>query len=175
MRHFINEVLVLRHSAISHLLFTGVQERSRASLGMTIRGEQFYKKAALLYFYAPHHHFSFLISHSSEAFIHNQWTEPPKKLTLNPCKSDCENTQKETSYESRCLCCGGGDRHPLRPGLPSHLPRYHRRRWMLRRGRGLPRLPCKKNETARRTEEIRKRNRESGSFFVGGWWLVTSD
>ena len=50
MRHFINEVLVLRHSAISHLLFTGVQERSRASLGMTIRGEQFYKKAALLYF-----------------------------------------------------------------------------------------------------------------------------
>lgn len=32
-------------------------------------------------------------------------------------------------------------------------------------GRRLPRLPRKENETARRTEEIRKRNRESGSFF----------
>ena len=27
---------------------------------------------------------SFLISHSRKAFIHNQWTEPPKELTLNP-------------------------------------------------------------------------------------------
>ena len=27
---------------------------------------------ALLYFYVPHHHFSFLISHSSEAFNRNQ-------------------------------------------------------------------------------------------------------
>ena len=27
-------------------------------------------------------HSSFLIPHSSKAFIHNQWTEPPKGLTL---------------------------------------------------------------------------------------------
>ena len=27
---------------------------------------------------------SFLIPHSRKAFIHNQWTEPPKELTLNP-------------------------------------------------------------------------------------------
>ena len=27
---------------------------------------------------------SFLIPHSGRAFIHNQWTEPPKGLTLNP-------------------------------------------------------------------------------------------
>ena len=27
---------------------------------------------------------SFLISHSSKAFIHNQWAEPPHGLTLNP-------------------------------------------------------------------------------------------
>ena len=27
---------------------------------------------------------SFLISHSCKAFIHNQWTEPPKELTLTP-------------------------------------------------------------------------------------------
>ena len=26
---------------------------------------------------------SFLIPHSHKAFIHNQWTEPPKELTLN--------------------------------------------------------------------------------------------
>ena len=26
---------------------------------------------------------SFLIPHSRKAFIHNQWTEPPKGLTLN--------------------------------------------------------------------------------------------
>ena len=26
---------------------------------------------------------SFLIPHSRKAFIHNQWTEPPKELTLN--------------------------------------------------------------------------------------------
>ena len=26
---------------------------------------------------------SFLIPNSHKAFIHNQWTEPPKKLTLN--------------------------------------------------------------------------------------------
>ena len=26
---------------------------------------------------------SFLIPHSRKAFIHNQWTEPSKKLTLN--------------------------------------------------------------------------------------------
>ena len=30
--------------------------------------------AALLYFYAPYHHFSFLISHSHEAFKLNQRT-----------------------------------------------------------------------------------------------------
>mgnify|MGYP006973062873 FL=1 len=30
-----------------------------------------------------HHHFSFLISNSCKAFIHNQWTEPPLGLTLN--------------------------------------------------------------------------------------------
>ena len=29
-------------------------------------------------------HFSFLISHSRKAFIHNQWTEPLKELTLHP-------------------------------------------------------------------------------------------
>ena len=34
-------------------------------------------------FYAPHHHSSFLIPHSRKAFIHNQWTEPPKELTPN--------------------------------------------------------------------------------------------
>ena len=27
---------------------------------------------------------SFLIPNSRKAFIHNQWTEPPKGLTLNP-------------------------------------------------------------------------------------------
>ena len=27
---------------------------------------------------------SFLISHLRKAFIHNQWTEPLKELTLNP-------------------------------------------------------------------------------------------
>ena len=27
---------------------------------------------------------SFLIPHSRKAFIHNQWTELPKELTLNP-------------------------------------------------------------------------------------------
>ena len=27
---------------------------------------------------------SFLIPHSRKAFIHNQWTEPPKGRTLNP-------------------------------------------------------------------------------------------
>ena len=27
---------------------------------------------------------SFLISHSRKAFIHNQWTEPPKGLTQKP-------------------------------------------------------------------------------------------
>ena len=27
---------------------------------------------------------SFLIPHSRKAFIHNQWTEPLKELTLNP-------------------------------------------------------------------------------------------
>ena len=27
---------------------------------------------------------SFLIPYSRKAFIHNQWTEPPKELTLNP-------------------------------------------------------------------------------------------
>ena len=33
--------------------------------------------AALLYFYAPHHHFSFLISHSIEAFNRNQGAARP--------------------------------------------------------------------------------------------------
>ena len=28
--------------------------------------------------------FSFLIPHSCKAFIHNQWMEPPKELTLTP-------------------------------------------------------------------------------------------
>ncbi len=30
---------------------------------------------------------SFLIPHSRKAFIHNQWTEPPKGLTLNQMKA----------------------------------------------------------------------------------------
>ena len=36
---------------------------------------------------------SFLIPHSRKAFIHNQWTEPPKELTLNPV-SLCYNKKK---------------------------------------------------------------------------------
>ncbi|MEE0414409.1 MAG: hypothetical protein UDM29_04900 [Dialister sp.] len=34
-------------------------------------------------FYAPHHHFSFLISHSRETFIPNQRASCPTGLTLN--------------------------------------------------------------------------------------------
>ena len=40
--------------------------------------------AALPYFYAPHHHFSFLISHSIEAFKRNQGASTPQGLTPNP-------------------------------------------------------------------------------------------
>ena len=35
-------------------------------------------------FYAPHHHFSFLISHSRETFIPNQRASCPTELTLPP-------------------------------------------------------------------------------------------
>ena len=35
-------------------------------------------------FYAPHHHFSFLISHSRETFIPNQRASCPTRLTLPP-------------------------------------------------------------------------------------------
>ncbi len=64
--------------------------------------------AALPYFYAPHHHSSFLIPHSSKAFIHNQWTEPPKGLTPNTpivaFPSSCytkiiQLIEKESNYE----------------------------------------------------------------------------
>ena len=37
---------------------------------------------------------SFLIPHSRKAFIHNQWTEPPKGLTLNP----SPNTKSRRSH-----------------------------------------------------------------------------
>ena len=33
---------------------------------------------------ALHYHSAFLIPHSNKAFLHNQWTEPPHGLTLNP-------------------------------------------------------------------------------------------
>ena len=38
--------------------------------------------AVLPYFYAPHHHFAFLISHSSEAFARNQGNSPIHGLAL---------------------------------------------------------------------------------------------
>ena len=44
--------------------------------------------AALLYFYAPHHHFSFLISHSIEAFNRNQGAAHPMGLPPSPSKGD---------------------------------------------------------------------------------------
>ena len=44
--------------------------------------------AALLYFYAPHHHFSFLISHSIEAFNRNQGAVRPMDLPPSPSKGD---------------------------------------------------------------------------------------
>ena len=44
--------------------------------------------AALHYFYAPHHHFSFLIPHSNKAFIRDPWvaqpTGNPGLANLNP-------------------------------------------------------------------------------------------
>ena len=52
---------------------------------MTMRAKRYQNSAALLIFMRrttiPHS--SFLIPHSHKAFIHNQWTEPPKELTLN--------------------------------------------------------------------------------------------
>ena len=53
---------------------------------MTMRAKRYQNSAALLIFMRrttiPNS--SFLIPHSRKAFIHNQWTEPPKGLTLNP-------------------------------------------------------------------------------------------
>ena len=50
---------------------------------MTMRAKRYQNSAALLIFMRrttiPNS--SFLIPHSSRAFIHNQWTEPPKELT----------------------------------------------------------------------------------------------
>ena len=55
------------------------------------RAKRYQNSAALLIFMRrttiPHSsflipHSSFLIPHSRKAFIHNQWTEPPKELTL---------------------------------------------------------------------------------------------
>ena len=43
MRHSINEVLVLRCSAISYLLLTDLQERFLASLEMTIRESEVFQ------------------------------------------------------------------------------------------------------------------------------------
>ena len=52
---------------------------------MTMRAKRYQNSAALLLFMRrttiPNS--SFLIPHSRKAFIHNQWTEPPKGLTLN--------------------------------------------------------------------------------------------
>ena len=52
---------------------------------MTMRAKRYQNSAALLIFMRrttiPHS--SFLIPHSRKVFIHNQWTEPPKELTLN--------------------------------------------------------------------------------------------
>ena len=52
---------------------------------MTMRAKRYQNSAALLIFMRrttiPNS--SFLIPHSRKAFIHNQWTEPPKGLTLN--------------------------------------------------------------------------------------------
>ena len=50
------------------------------------RAKRYQNSAALLVFMRrttiPNS--SFLIPNSRKAFIHNQWTEPPKGLTLNP-------------------------------------------------------------------------------------------
>ena len=52
---------------------------------MTMRAKRYQNSAALLIFMRrttiPNS--SFLIPHSHKSFIHNQWTEPPKELTLN--------------------------------------------------------------------------------------------
>ena len=52
---------------------------------MTMRAKRYQSSAALLIFMRrttiPNS--SFLIPHSSRAFIHNQWTKPPQGLTLN--------------------------------------------------------------------------------------------
>ena len=80
--HFINEVLVLRFSAISYLLLTGVQERfldyarnddARETLSK-LRGASIFLCAAPPFRIS---HFSFLISHSIEAFIPNQGAARP--------------------------------------------------------------------------------------------------
>ena len=60
--------------------------------------------AALLYFYATHHHFSFLISHSIEAFNRNQGAARPMSLPPFPIKRRCEITI--ISF-SRSICRGG--------------------------------------------------------------------
>ena len=45
---------------------------------MTMRAKRYQNSAALLIFMRRT-----TIPHSRKVFIHNQWTEPPKELTLN--------------------------------------------------------------------------------------------
>ena len=77
-----NDVLVLPH--IRRRTFCN--KDFRATLEMTMRAKRYQNSAALLIFMRrttiPNS--SFLIPHSRKAFIHNQWAEPPKELTLNP-------------------------------------------------------------------------------------------
>ena len=81
----------------------------------------------------------------------DSWSDDTESFDAIEVQIEILESLKGENHESRCLCCGGGDRHPLRSCLPSHLSCHHRRRWMLRWGRRLSRLPRKKNEASRRT------------------------
>ena len=78
------EILRLRSQLFWHSLS---HIRRFSPLRMTIRcAKRCQNSAALLIFMrrTTIPNFSFLIPHSCKAFIHNQWTEPPKELTLTP-------------------------------------------------------------------------------------------
>ena len=65
---------------------TILQERSLGYARDDDGAKRYQSSAALPYFYAPHHHFAFLISNFSfKRSFHPQSTGiPPKGLTLNP-------------------------------------------------------------------------------------------
>ena len=66
--------------------FSGIVIPS-AALEMTMRHAKCYQNSAALLLFMRRTtipNSSFLIPHSRKAFIHNQWTDPPKELTLKP-------------------------------------------------------------------------------------------